>query len=101
TTSPAYSTRPLHSTLTRTQFPRTSASRTVRLSKVTRELAASGDRDAHLRGDELGDVGEAARVTPLVVVPRDDLDHVSEDDRVHRADDRGMRIALEIARYER
>src|SRR2546427_2262045 len=91
----------LKSTRTRTRFPRTSASRMVRLSKVTRVLAASGDRDAHLRGDELGDVGEAARVTPLVVVPRDDLDHVSEDDRVHRADDRGMRVPLEIARHER
>src|SRR6266850_5460312 len=91
----------LKSTRTRTRFPRTSASRMVRLSKVTRVLAASSDRDAHLRGDELGDVGEAARVAPLVVVPGNDLDHVAEDDRVQRAHDRRVRVALQVARYER
>ena len=40
-----------------------------------------------LGGDETR-IGEAAGVAPLVVVPRDDLDGVTEDDRVHRAHDR-------------
>src|SRR5438309_3036732 len=99
--TPPFSSGTLKSTRTRTRLTCGSRSRTVRLSKLTRVLAASGDRNAHLRGDELGDVGEAARVTPLVVVPGNDLDHVAEDDRVHRTHDRGMRVALEITRDER
>src|SRR6266550_3045858 len=99
-TSP-FSSGTLKSTRTRTRFPRTSASRMVRLSNAAAVLAASGDRDAHLRGDELDDVGEAARVAPLVVVPGNDLDHVAQDDRVQPADDRRVRVALQIARDER
>src|SRR5207244_5305846 len=38
---------------------------------------------------------------PFVVVPGNDLDHVAEDDRVHRAHDRRVRVAFEIARDER
>src|SRR5256885_3806922 len=99
-TSP-FSSGTLKSTRTRTRFPRTSASRMVLLSNAARVLAASGDRDAHLRGDELGDVGEAARVAPLVVVPGNDLDHVAQDDRVQRTHDRRVSVAFQIARYER
>src|SRR4029079_6803118 len=80
----------LKSTRTRTFFPDGSTSRIVRFAKPVNALSGSGRRlrvarwgarrgRAQLRGDELRDIGEAACVTPLVVVPGDDLDHVPED----------------------
>src|SRR3989441_3682146 len=99
TLSPSSGT--LKSTRASTRFPRGSTSSIVRLRKVTPRLAAGGDRLAQLGRDERGDVGETARVTPLVVVPGDDLDHVAEHDRVDAAHDRGVLVALEIARDER
>src|SRR5688572_33022313 len=63
----------LKSTRTKTRLPATSASRTVSLSMGA---AASGSRDGQARRDVGDEVGHAAAVAPLVVVPGDDLDHV-------------------------
>ena len=50
------------------------------------KLRRSGNPE--LRRDERGDVSETAGVTPLVVVPGDDLHGIAENDRVDRTDDR-------------
>src|SRR2546426_12564060 len=100
-TAPASFSGTLKSTRTSTRFPRGSTSSTVRLRKVTPRLAAGGDRLADLGRDERGNVREPARVTPLVVVPGDDLDHIAERDRVDAAHDRGVLVALQVARDER
>src|SRR2546425_2092235 len=99
TLSPSSGT--LKSTRASTRFPRGSTSSIVRLRKVTPRLAAGGDRLAQLGCDERGDVGEAAGVAPLVVVPGDDLHHIAEHDRVDAAHDRRVLVTLEIARDER
>src|SRR5881396_2675345 len=100
-TAPASFSGTLKSTRTSTRFPRGSTSSTVRLRKVTPWLAAGGDRLADLGRDERGNVREPARVTPLVVIPGDDLDHIAERDRVDAAHDRGVLVALQVARDER
>src|ERR1700722_17137282 len=57
------------------------------------------DLQALLREEE-NEVANAVRVAPLVVVPADDLDRLSEDLGERRIDDRGAGIALEVARYQ-
>src|SRR6478672_12243954 len=50
------------------------------------------------KGDQ---IGHAAGVAPLVVVPGDDLDHVAKDHRVQGADDGRVFVALQVHRDER
>src|SRR5437870_2621025 len=88
----------LKSTRTKTRLPATSTSRIVSLS------TSGGSRGAgrQLRGDECQEVGTAAAVAPLVVVPGDDLHHrPAEHHRARRVDDRGARVTPEVGRYER
>src|SRR5439155_25171145 len=61
---------------------------------------ASGGRHPHLRRNECSDVSKTAGVSPLVVVPGDDLDHIPERDRVDAAHDRRVLVSLEVARDE-
>src|SRR6185369_3286591 len=52
--------------------------------------------------DVFNEIPNAARVAPLVVVPRKHFQHRPADDfRVFSIDDRRVRIALEVDRYER
>ena len=51
--------------------------------------------------DVVAQVGDAAGVAPLVVVPGDDLDHIAQRQRVHRAEDGRVRVALQVAGDER
>ena len=51
--------------------------------------------------DEMGQIGHAAGVTPFVVVPCDDLDHIADNHGGQAIDDRGMRVAPEIGRDQR
>src|SRR6478609_7022418 len=103
----------LKSTRTKTRCPEASMSRTVSLSMVCvflREPCGSGA--PRLRsgrrgcgqtlGDELREVGDAAAVAPLVVVPGDDLDEVAAEDHVRgQVHDRGAGIAAEVGGHER
>src|SRR5947199_3352709 len=68
--APVASCGALRSTRTSARLPRTSRSRTVAFS-ILEPLS-----------DEAGQVADAARVAPLVVVPRDDLHHVAEGDGI-------------------
>src|SRR5213076_1006977 len=53
-------------------------------------------------GHQRDQVGQAAGVAPLVVVPGDHLDQVvANDHRREAVDDRGARVALEVHRDER
>jgi len=75
------------------------------LSPVARRLGQLGLGDAGRvvggRGVD-GQVGQAAGVAPLVVVPGHDLDDpVVDHDRRRRVDDRGALVALEVHRHER
>ena len=89
----------LKSTRTKTRLPVASTSRMVSLSMV---MPLAGDADGEPRGDEADQVGDAAAVAPLVVVPGDDLDHrAAEDHRRVGVDDRGARVAPEVGRDER
>src|SRR4051794_13570215 len=76
-TLPSSSRGTLKSTRTRTRLPSTSRSSSVRTHQhLLRELYA------------------AVRVTPLVVVPGDDLDEVAlQDARQQRVEDRRVRVA--------
>src|SRR3990172_11454124 len=85
----------LKSTRIRTRLPCGSKSRTVSFSIVQFPIWAmpgsgAGGRGLHGLGgrqalaDVGHEIGHAAGVAPLVVVPRDDLDHVAEHDRVDR-----------------
>src|SRR5438046_8588245 len=92
----------LKSTRTKTRFPATSRSRIVSLfmgrsgcSRPPRSGGAGG-ASRELRGDESQEIGTATAVTPLVVVPGDDLDHrPAEHHGAGRVDDRGARVATE------
>src|SRR3990172_1847668 len=107
----------LKSTRTKTRFPATSASRIVSLSIVVLSLAwgraparpgvedrpgGSGSDGRREPGrDHRDEVGAAAAVAPLVVVPGDDLHHRAAEDHGARAvDDRGAGIAAEVGRDE-
>src|SRR6185503_8852217 len=100
----------LKSTRTKTRFPATSASRTVSLSMGCSWLSvgsprsgggAGGGGAGELRRDHRDEVGAAAAVAPLVVVPGDDLHHrPAEDHGARRVDDRGAGIAAEVGRDE-
>src|SRR5687768_5467972 len=105
----------LKSTRIRTRLPCGSKSRTVSFSIAQLSIwvgpgapAGSGSARAGLHGrgsrqalaDIRDEIGHAARIAPFVVVPRHDLDHVAEDDRVHRADDGGVLVALQVHRHE-
>src|SRR5438094_5418176 len=92
----------LKSTRTSTRFPCGSRSRIVRLVKArVAEVTSGRDGGGETLRDVCRDVGDAAGVAPLVVVPRDDLDHVAEDDRVERGEDARSRVAPQIARDQR
>src|ERR1700690_2058930 len=109
----------LKSTRTKTRLPAASRSRIVSLFIDTSSLAwpdvgTRGRSDLSSRsgfrrwlealGDELGEVGDAAAVAPLVVVPGKNLDEVAgpaDDHRQRGVDDRGARVGLEVHRDER
>src|SRR6185312_6195664 len=96
----------LKSTRTKTRLPATSTSRMVSLSmgRSALQLPPSGGgtgAGGELRGDERQEVGAAAAVAPLVVVPGDDLDHrPAQHHRARRVDDRGARVASAVGRNE-
>src|SRR5690606_17529552 len=52
-------------------------------------------------GDVLGQVDQAVRVAPLVVVPAGDLHQVAADVRQLRVEDRRVRVELDVARDDR
>ena len=90
----------LKSTRTKTRLPLASTSRIVSLSICVGRR--SGDADGQALGDEADQVGHPAAVAPLVVVPRDHLDHRPADH--HRrcgVDDRRAGVAPEVGRHER
>src|SRR5690242_11345655 len=88
--APPSSSGTLKSTRTSTCLPRTSISRTVALFML-QPLT-----------HEVRQVGDAAGIAPLVVVPGDDLDHVvSQHHRRETIDDRGVRVATEVAGDQR
>src|SRR5581483_2023901 len=62
-------------------------------------LAARGSGQA--RPDERRQVGDPAGVAPLVVVPGADLGQGIDDERIQRAEDRGVRVALQVAGHQR
>src|SRR5712671_300713 len=86
----------LKSTRTKTRLPVASKSRMVSLSTGS---GVAGDGQP--RRDEADEVGDAAAVAPLVVVPADDLDHRPvQDHRRGRVDDRRPGVAAEVRRDE-
>src|SRR4051812_27571090 len=99
----------LKSTRTSARLPRTSASVTDRFGMVRRSVRTRDRRvrllvfarlDALLtdEGDELGD---AAGVRPLVVVPGQHLDEiVTEGHRRQAVDNGGARVAPKIGRHQ-
>src|SRR5260370_37527829 len=92
----------LKSTRTKTRFPARSMSRIVFLSislslreRTARSLKA-------FFGDKVCEIGNATGVTPLVIVPCDDLDHVTADNhRRESINNRGMGFTPEIGRNKR
>src|SRR6266566_2538217 len=86
----------LKSTRTKTRLPAASKSRMVSL------FTGSGVAgDGQSSGDEADQVGNAAAVAPLVVVPADDLDH--RPPKNHRrgcVDDRRAGVAAKVGRDE-
>src|SRR5688572_9823698 len=106
----------LKSTRIRTRLPCGSKSRTVSFSMAQLSIlgtagarAGSGSARASLHGrgsrqalaDIRDEIGHAARIAPLVVVPRHDLDHVAEHDRVTGRNDGRVLVTLEVHRDER
>src|SRR5688572_27439008 len=97
----------LKSTRTRTRLPAGSKSRTVSLSisgGAARRLrgAALAEAFAEALADVRHEIGDAAAVAPLVVIPGDDLDHpLADDHRRQRVDDRRAVVALVVHRDER
>src|SRR5437764_7977718 len=98
------STGALKSTRTSTRFPAASISRTVFLFiqfvpttcyiQVLQEVSLK----AFFR-EEMDEIGNAARVAPLVVIPGDNLDHVPANDHRRKAiNDRGVGVTPEIGR---
>src|SRR5689334_8791475 len=84
----------------RTRLPLTSASLTLVLANE-READASGTDRRRLQ-HLLGQLDAAVRVAPLVVVPGKDLDELPiDDDRLLRVEDRGSRIADDVAGDDR
>src|SRR2546429_8346012 len=89
----------LKSTRTSTRFPCGSRSRIVRLVKArVAEVTSGRDGGGETLRDVCRDVGDAAGVAPLVVVPRDDPDHVAQDERVGRGGEARTRGAPQNAR---
>src|SRR5262245_46613980 len=96
----------LKSTRTKTRLPAASRSRMVSLSMIvrlcSRPSGAGGRRGRETGGHESDEIGDAAAVAPLVVVPADDLHHRSvEDRRRRRVDDRAAAVAPAVSRHER
>src|SRR5574337_130030 len=94
----------LKSTRRNTRFSRGSKSRTVSLS-ISASLSPKAARGPARGSQALGhvghEVGHAAAVAPLVVVPGDDLHEVAAEDHAGRGvDDRGAAVAAEVARDE-
>src|SRR4029079_16120299 len=88
----------LKSTRTKTRLAATAASRILSLSIGV----ARSDGDGQASRDERDQVSHTAAVSPLVVVPRDDLDHRPAQDHGRRGvDDRAPAVALEVHRDER
>ena len=81
----------------RTRLPPASASRTLAFAS-TAALRADGGRLEDLAGE----LDAAVRVSPLVVVPGEDLDHVAlEHHRLARVEDRRVRVADDVGRDDR
>src|SRR5262252_4408663 len=81
----------LKSTRTSTRFPAQSRSCTVRLAKLTAAFSRLGELEER--------VHDAVRETPLVVVPRQHLDHVAlHDARGERVEDAARRVAHDVDR---
>src|ERR1039458_6915146 len=90
----------LKSTRTKTRLLLASTSRIVSLSMSVG--APSGDADRQALGHEADQIRDAAAVAPLVVVPRDHLDHrPAEHHGRLRVDDRGAAVTPEVGRHER
>src|SRR6266699_6997244 len=78
----------LKSTRASTRFPATSISRIVFLFISLQAFLCN----------EVSEVSDAARVAPLVVVPRDNLDHVTaKNHRREPVHNRRMRVAPEVS----
>src|SRR5574337_187001 len=95
----------LKSTRRNTRFSRGSKSRTVSLS-ISASLSPKAARGPARGSQALGhvghEVGHAAALAPLVVVPGDDLHEVAAQDHGGGAvDDRGPAVAPEVAGDER
>ena len=69
----------------------------------TRRRAAAARRESRRSATNAIEVGDAAAVAPLVVVPGDDLDHACRRSTIveSRVDDRRARVAAEVGRDER
>src|SRR5579872_6487696 len=93
----SFSRGTLRSSRTSTRLPRTWRSRSVR------KLAIGGGSDVcgRLREDVLRDVGQSARVPPLVVIPERNLHEIAVGVGEQAVDDRGVRILLEVAGDQR
>src|SRR5690606_5096472 len=80
---------------------------TFRSQRTMTRLPSSEPSDSRVRRvmicsetfcDVLGQVDEAVRVTPLVVVPAGDLDQVAADVGQRRVEDRRVRVVLDVTR---
>src|SRR5262245_22718906 len=97
----------LKSTRMKTRLPRRSRSLIesfMSSAKASRYNSALRDNSVclqPLRHQQPKQIDAAVRIPPLVVVPRQNLDEISVHHlRVRRVDDRRVRVALEIDRYE-
>src|SRR6187549_861178 len=92
----------LKSTRMRTRLPCTSTSRMVRLSMLSLPVRPARRCSGEAGGHEGDEVGHAAAVAPLVVVPGEDLDEVTaEAHRGESVDDGAALVTLEVHRDER
>src|SRR5688572_17208751 len=81
----------LKSTRTKTRRPFSARSRIVRFAMDRRSASEAA------RGHLAQQIYAAARVTPFVVVPRQNLDEITVHDlRIRGIDDRRIRIAAEV-----
>src|SRR6266566_8081347 len=86
----------LKSTRTSTRLPATWMSRMVFLFIIYHSRLKA------FLCNEVCQVGNAARVTPLVIVPGENFNHIATKDHSQESiDDRGVRIATEVGRNKR